>query len=342
MMIPKIIHQIWIGNKPMPTKWMDSWVKKNPNFKHVIWDENKIKKMGLKNKKLYDRYITDGCPWGASDVVRAEILYKFGGVYLDADTECLESLEDAPFMERDFFAVYSPNLPDRVANGIMGITPKHPMMAEYIRRIGRSQKIYSPASTIGGTLLTQIVKEQGREKDILPAYTFLRFKVNGAKIEARGKVYANHYHASTKVSKHRYEEGVQAFQRKLIPIDKIDLWSCNHKKTETGFVVNASRDGQNTQKHIDDIKYIKGIILSGEKILPALVFDNKDGTYRELDGFKRTIAYMELGRKEIEAFVCDKHGESMNLYGKKMVCRGGGQTYLIFDKLIEKDYQKKP
>ena len=29
-MIPKIIHQLWIGTKPPPTKFMDSWKNKNP------------------------------------------------------------------------------------------------------------------------------------------------------------------------------------------------------------------------------------------------------------------------------------------------------------------------
>ena len=31
-MIPKIIHQIWIGPKPAPTKFMDTWKEKNPEF----------------------------------------------------------------------------------------------------------------------------------------------------------------------------------------------------------------------------------------------------------------------------------------------------------------------
>ena len=30
--IPRIIHQLWIGPKPAPTKFMDSWKNKNPDF----------------------------------------------------------------------------------------------------------------------------------------------------------------------------------------------------------------------------------------------------------------------------------------------------------------------
>ena len=35
-MIPKIIHQIWIGPKKMPIKAMKTWQKKNPNFEYII------------------------------------------------------------------------------------------------------------------------------------------------------------------------------------------------------------------------------------------------------------------------------------------------------------------
>ncbi len=35
-MIPKIIHQIWIGPKPAPTKFMDTWRDKNPDFEYDV------------------------------------------------------------------------------------------------------------------------------------------------------------------------------------------------------------------------------------------------------------------------------------------------------------------
>ena len=31
-MIPKIIHQLWIGPKPAPTKFMDTWKEKIQNL----------------------------------------------------------------------------------------------------------------------------------------------------------------------------------------------------------------------------------------------------------------------------------------------------------------------
>ena len=47
-MIPKIIHQLWIGTKPPPTKFMDTWRDKNPDFEYIRWNEEEISKRNLK------------------------------------------------------------------------------------------------------------------------------------------------------------------------------------------------------------------------------------------------------------------------------------------------------
>ena len=43
--IPKIIHQIWIGSKPAPTKFMDSWLLKNPDFQTDLQNAGIIQKI---------------------------------------------------------------------------------------------------------------------------------------------------------------------------------------------------------------------------------------------------------------------------------------------------------
>ena len=43
-MIPKTIHQIWIGPLDPPTSLMNSWKIKHPDYKYILWDEDKIKR----------------------------------------------------------------------------------------------------------------------------------------------------------------------------------------------------------------------------------------------------------------------------------------------------------
>ncbi len=47
MSIPKIIHQLWIGPKPAPTKFMQTWKEKHPDFDYIFWNEEELKKKKL-------------------------------------------------------------------------------------------------------------------------------------------------------------------------------------------------------------------------------------------------------------------------------------------------------
>src|SRR5690606_31577677 len=110
----------------------------------------------LENRQLYDYFIEKKCYYGASDVVRLEILKKHGGLYIDADTERLAEIDE--LLDCDFFAVES-NMEGRIANGIIGTIPKHPIIEEYIKRMGQAEKIEPVWSTIGGTLFTEVIGE---------------------------------------------------------------------------------------------------------------------------------------------------------------------------------------
>ena len=53
--IPKVIHQIWIGPREPPTKWINRWkddyTRMYPDFTHVIWNQEKIDKE-IENSKF--------------------------------------------------------------------------------------------------------------------------------------------------------------------------------------------------------------------------------------------------------------------------------------------------
>ena len=43
MSIPKIIHQLWIGDKPMPSVLMDKIKSDNKDYEYMLWNEDKLK-----------------------------------------------------------------------------------------------------------------------------------------------------------------------------------------------------------------------------------------------------------------------------------------------------------
>ena len=193
MPVPKQIHQIWIGDKKPPNQWLDTWKKSSLSRK--LWREKDIDSLHLINRDKYDYFISIKDFAGAADVARVEILLKYGGVYLDADSICLEPFDNEYFMENSFFAVQEYDR--RVANGVIGCEPNHDIIKLYQERITEATVIEPPCYTIGGTMLTSCIEEFGRMKiSILPSYTFYpKWKHRGS---IQGKIFARQMWGSTK------------------------------------------------------------------------------------------------------------------------------------------------
>lgn len=127
-MIPKIIHYCWFGNKPkndLLKKCMDSWIALCPDFEIKEWNEtntntyqNKFYKNAFRKKKFAF----------VADCVRAQVLYKFGGIYLDTDMLLLKPLDE--LMNYDFFTGFE--VQDRVAFGIFGAISRHRFLEQMV------------------------------------------------------------------------------------------------------------------------------------------------------------------------------------------------------------------
>lgn len=193
MPIPKQIHQIWIGDKQVPEKWLNTWNKSKMSRR--LWREKDIDDFGLVNRDKYDYFLKIKDFAGAADIARVEILFKLGGVYLDADSVCLNPFDDETFMNDSFFSVIE--FDRRVANGTIGCEANHPIMKMYQERITEATVIEPPCFTIGGTLLTTCIDEFGRDKvTILPSYTFYpKWKHRGS---IKGTIFARQMWGSTK------------------------------------------------------------------------------------------------------------------------------------------------
>lgn len=135
--IPKIIHQIWLGSKPIPTDclmWMDTWPKVHPAWEYKLWRDKDIEAFGLHNKELYDKVRNPG---EKSDIARFEILHRLGGLYVDVDFECLRPLDD--LHSRYLWYIGFSNV-GRVElnNGLVASIPNHPLVSRIIATIGYS------------------------------------------------------------------------------------------------------------------------------------------------------------------------------------------------------------
>jgi len=126
-MIPKIIYQAWIGPSPIPEhllEWHKRWQELNPTWQvHLLVDETIP---FLNNYRLYDQ-IND--LRGKSDILRYELLYRTGGLWIDLDTEPVKPIPDSIRSKTPHISMRTPEHP---CNCEMGAEPKDPWLAKVI------------------------------------------------------------------------------------------------------------------------------------------------------------------------------------------------------------------
>jgi hypothetical protein len=92
--IPKIIHYIWLGGKQIPEKnqkWMETWKKQCPDYEIRRWDESNY---NVEKCRYSSEAYKKGKYSFVSDYIRLDVVYQYGGIYLDTDVELLKPLDD--------------------------------------------------------------------------------------------------------------------------------------------------------------------------------------------------------------------------------------------------------
>lgn len=109
--IPPIIHGIWLGS-PAPT-WVtsafNSWKKYHPGWEIKIWTADDLTDFNWSNKRIQLAFEQAETWAEKADILRLEILYKFGGIYSDADVICLNSFHDLIVQDVGFLSSFELN-----------------------------------------------------------------------------------------------------------------------------------------------------------------------------------------------------------------------------------------
>lgn len=91
--IPKIIHYCWVGGNPKPQSVLyciESWKRFCPDYEIREWNESNYDF----TKNEYMHQALEAKKWGfVPDYARLDIVYEYGGIYLDTDVELVASLD---------------------------------------------------------------------------------------------------------------------------------------------------------------------------------------------------------------------------------------------------------
>eukprot|EP00941_MAST-03F_sp_MAST-3F-sp1_P006507 g6507.t1 len=131
--IPRIIHHIWLGSA-LPSRFIEfrkKWIASHPEWQCILWGDEEAKLFPLKNREAFENATNYG---EKSDILRYEILLRYGGVYLDVDMECLQSL-DYFHLNFKFYAGISNTATVELNNAIIGSCPQHPIIKKCVEKI---------------------------------------------------------------------------------------------------------------------------------------------------------------------------------------------------------------
>lgn len=196
--IPRILHQLWIGPQPRPAALMETWRQKHPDWEYIEWNEARLADMQFENQRHIDS-LSEWC--GKADLMRYEILFRYGGVFVDADSECLRPLSDT-FLENDFFACWEHETvaPGLVAVGYLGATPGNRLLRLIMDRLkSLPNAVGGPAwQTVGPQLLSDTICEHAYPATIYPSHWFIPEHHTGATYTGSDPVYARQHWGSTR------------------------------------------------------------------------------------------------------------------------------------------------
>lgn len=202
MKIPRLIHVVWIGSEPAPTKWINTWADKNPDWEFHYWDNDRVFGREWQNQEMIDFYLektkedsfklaSGGTmhherakyfQWHViADIIRYEILYEYGGYMPGADSECLRSINDkfgdeaiytvntghlyAHLYENEFQAYRKRRFAPENASPILASVPKHPFLEKCIEELPK-REWGEAVDTTGNVFMGEMIRKYGVPEDM--------------------------------------------------------------------------------------------------------------------------------------------------------------------------------
>lgn len=171
--IPRIIHHVWFG-KPVSLadkQLRETWFAFHPGWRFILWTDRyendqkayrvsslqelsnaltdpnilrivvDVSMLQFDNRCFFDQAINYG---EKSDIIKYEIVYQLGGMYVDFDFECLKSFADL-FDRYDFFIGIQPfdtNV-EQLGAALFAAKPNHPILRHAVATI-KDDRHYVP------------------------------------------------------------------------------------------------------------------------------------------------------------------------------------------------------
>ena len=152
-MIPKTFHQIWINrdSPDLPAEfaaYRDSWLRHHPSWAYRLWNLDNL------DFDLLRPDLVGQCSSYAqlADLLRLEVLFHHGGVYVDTDFECFKPID--PLLEGLALCACGEK-PGVISTGFIGAAPRSPLIEKLLRNLPTKIGLRPPNAETGPAFITQ-------------------------------------------------------------------------------------------------------------------------------------------------------------------------------------------
>jgi mannosyltransferase OCH1-like enzyme len=162
-------------------------------------------------------------PAERADIIRLEVVLRFGGVYADADLECLRSIE--PLLDSVEFCI-ARNRAGRISNALIGATAGHPILARAVKELRPRTEYGLDKSATGPIFLHKLIRQYPEITIFPPEYFHALSPDPGA--------FAVNHHARSWQDPEDLHRGLLKCERKLTEaqarIDELERWRNRRQK----------------------------------------------------------------------------------------------------------------
>lgn len=199
MNIPKNLMHVWIGPRPAPLDWMQTWQDHHPDWDYTLIDNDYVAQHQFQNQALIDEYLRRAEYAGAADLIRYEVLREKGGFMPGADSRCLRNTDEL-WTEAQAYTVYENEfVRGQLVSPILACEPNNPFVDALINRLGqlKPEQLNKAWLTTGNYFVATMIKELSPKVHIFPSHYFIPNHYTGHGYDGDGPIYCDQLFGET-------------------------------------------------------------------------------------------------------------------------------------------------
>jgi mannosyltransferase OCH1-like enzyme len=201
--IPRILHICWVGPHAPPIEMIESWEKKHGGDRSWFFQLWRDHRQGWTCQEQIDARAAKREWNGVADIMRYEILYRFGGFAVDADSTCIKALDEGPidFLNNATAVACFENesvRPGVIGCGFLGAPKHHPFFEACIEEVQKTDAKEMAWKAVGPLLMGRVASRMPKALKVYPARHFNPKHYSGTQAPGAHAIYAEQGWGSTK------------------------------------------------------------------------------------------------------------------------------------------------